>query len=321
MAVPVAEGVLHKLPLSQKVVDLIFLQAADIFVHQPTDDPRLLFELKPGSSWVFKSQEIPPRTVKINSLGLRDDERILKKGQGVFRIIIFGSSTTYGASVSQAETYTTYLERILNEDGKPGRRFEVWNAGVNAYNPNQMTRQAQKLIERGADPDLVLFQIHLLGPRAFLIGHVDVRAFEKDPTLFGEHFIMPFSLSDRFGAFLASKSRLGLLVIAHYNRMLGTHRRREMLAPKQEQNNRMAFTRFAENYRDRFRMAVINLPCKRIDDNHGVKKMADPAGVPALCVKMESGDKQLFELHPTKEVYQVWARELYETLTENGYFR
>lgn len=55
------------------------------------------------------------------------------KRPGVYRIACTGGSTTYEPSVSRAYTFCAYLEEFLNRSF-PGRKIEVLNAGVPAYN-------------------------------------------------------------------------------------------------------------------------------------------------------------------------------------------
>ncbi|MCZ7582515.1 MAG: hypothetical protein M5R36_03815 [Deltaproteobacteria bacterium] len=163
-----AEIWLHLKPLPPYVTDLLWIQAADMGLHRPSDDPRMLVELIPGAHDVFRPADGPAREVTVNSLGLRDPERTLIKPDGAYRLLIVGSSTTYGAAVSDGDTLSAHLERLLNRRfGGDALRFEVWNGGVSAYTPMQMAALADRLVEEGAAPDVVLFQVHLLGRRAF----------------------------------------------------------------------------------------------------------------------------------------------------------
>ena len=92
--------------------------------------------------------------INTNSLGLRSSE-IGVKPEGEFRILSLGESSTFGAYVSDFQTYSTQLERLLNGRGLP-ERVRVINAGVSAYSSFQSLLY---LKQRGFDlePDVVLF--------------------------------------------------------------------------------------------------------------------------------------------------------------------
>lgn len=318
LAVLAAELVLRSRPLPAYIRELIFLQAADIEVHTPSKDLNALYELKPDSEMKVVKHGILYRKVTINSMGLRDPERELKKGKDVYRIIILGSSATFGATVSDNETMTVQMEKYLNETA--GRwRYEVWNAGVNAYNPTQMIAQARRLIKMGVEPDVMLFQMHLFGPRAFLSGDLDIKAFETDPSLFEEHFLMPFGLTREFGADIATKYRLAFLLIAHYNRMVGAEKRMELLIDKQMEHHKSAIKNFTNDFSDKIKIAAINLPCLEQDDNFSFDQNVTPSGMQSWCVKILNGAAADYNLHPTGKSYLNWAKSLVAAMTEHEF--
>lgn len=69
--------------------------------------------------------------VNINSKGMRDKEYSYEKPKGVLRILVLGDSFTWGAGVENNETFSKFLENILDTN------VEVINAGVNGYGTDQ----------------------------------------------------------------------------------------------------------------------------------------------------------------------------------------
>ena len=92
--------------------------------------------------------------VKINSLGLRDDEISVAKPDGVVRILMLGDLVTFGWGVLQEDTVSAKLETLLN--ATPGAKpVEVVNSGVGNYNAVQ---EITYFLNRGAElnPDIVV---------------------------------------------------------------------------------------------------------------------------------------------------------------------
>ncbi len=63
---------------------------------------------------------------RINSLGFKDDEWMLEKPDGMYRIIALGDSMTYGFDVGTDDTWPSQLERKLNSSG---HNVDVMNMG------------------------------------------------------------------------------------------------------------------------------------------------------------------------------------------------
>lgn len=92
-----------------------------------------------------------------NSLSYRGPEFEIRKPPGVYRILLFGGSFVWGTgALSDEETISGHLQRILNETAPGGVRFEVVNCGESNY---QTTQEAILLLIEGVylSPDLVLF--------------------------------------------------------------------------------------------------------------------------------------------------------------------
>ena len=118
-----------------------------------------IYEQGENISWQLKPNSIGPHitgefnvTYKINSLGMRDKERNLKKTKGITRILVLGDSFTFGFGVNDNETYPYFLEKILDNKIK---KFEVWNAGVSGYAPDTEYVYLKNNIGK-IKPDIVL---------------------------------------------------------------------------------------------------------------------------------------------------------------------
>jgi lysophospholipase L1-like esterase len=176
---------------------LIYRQGADIEVHQVSDDPGLMYELKPGASVILDRVESwgdPLRVITINRHGFRDPPRLVDKPNGTFRILALGGSNTYGAAVTNGRGWPAALEEALQSHG---HAVEVWNMGVSGYVTLQKVRAAELAVER-FEPDMLLFQLANQGPRNVLstipadetlpIGSVRP-LFELDPSLWYESVV------------------------------------------------------------------------------------------------------------------------------------
>jgi lysophospholipase L1-like esterase len=108
-------------------------------------DPRLQFELKPGSTVQAEVE------YRINAFGMRNPEVSETKAPGVRRIAVLGDSIAFGYWVSEADAFPRRLERLL--DG--GGRVEVLNFGVPGYNLDQEIEMLRVRALRFS-PDLVL---------------------------------------------------------------------------------------------------------------------------------------------------------------------
>jgi hypothetical protein len=94
-------------------------------VYHPTRG----WALRPGLSRV---EAFDNKTLSSNSRGLRgSSEHAYEKPLGTLRILTFGDSFTFGDGVSDDETWTYFLEKLL-----PGS--EVINFGIHGYGHDQM---------------------------------------------------------------------------------------------------------------------------------------------------------------------------------------
>lgn len=100
-------------------------------------DREIGYALRPGQTAYTHD-----RKVRINSLGLRDDEIVPEPGPGTVRIIALGDSQTFGNGLDLSETWPKQLARRLDSLG--GYRWEVVNAGI----PGTDTWQHEILLRR-----------------------------------------------------------------------------------------------------------------------------------------------------------------------------
>ena len=110
-------------------------------------DPYLGWSLKPGAVAVSKRTGSAVE-YRINSKGLRDQERTYQKPKGIYRIVLIGDSYTFGAGVPIETHFSTLLRGSFTA-------LEVINLGVNGYGIDQAFLRLQKEGFKYA-PDLVI---------------------------------------------------------------------------------------------------------------------------------------------------------------------
>ena len=99
-------------------------------------DPELFWSMRPNVHLTIGTSSNPDQMkLDTNSLGLRCSE-VKKKAPNEFRILSLGESTTFGAFVSNDQTYSARLEAHLNDYDRK-RSYRVINAGVAAYSSFQ----------------------------------------------------------------------------------------------------------------------------------------------------------------------------------------
>ena len=127
-------------------------------IHRRSEIPGLLYELNPGFEGMHEGVE-----VRVNSVGMRDDEPLEGDDPKRVRIVVIGDSTTFGFGVANGETYSDVIERFLNERGRKGLTYEVLNLGTVGYST---LNEAIVLEERALafDPDLVIVGYNLNDP-------------------------------------------------------------------------------------------------------------------------------------------------------------
>jgi len=114
-------------------IALRFCGYGNLEIYQP--DPKLYWRLKPDQDCYTK---IGHKPVHVNSQGTRGPEFHIEKPAGTIRILSLGDSRTFGWGLTDGETYSRQLEKMLQAYVGSGRKVEVINAGVNAWSYPQM---------------------------------------------------------------------------------------------------------------------------------------------------------------------------------------
>ncbi len=230
-------------------VDLALDYSQNLEISRSSENSERIYELVPGKT-VECVNCTPPYEehidlykytgegiVSTNSLGFRDIEREVEKPQGVYRIIIFGGSNTFGLRVSNNDTYPMQLQKMLDKE-YPGK-FEVWNAGLCGYVMSQKVAHAQEVIEK-YNPDLLIFQDFNIGRRAFFYNDTEfTKHFRKNNELYLEN--IPFLLTkrvnenyDKFNIhyYLVLHSRFYRFVVISLNNIIIDHIIRDCSKPE-----------------------------------------------------------------------------------------
>jgi lysophospholipase L1-like esterase len=128
-------------------------EAAPAFQGLFDNDPVIGYRLKPNARTRFTTAEFST-DIRINNVGVRDDEDIGPKSAGEKRIVLLGDSLVLSVQVPFNETFGELLEADLNRRSG-GPRYRVINAGVQGYGPVEEMLFFQRLAER-LEPDLVI---------------------------------------------------------------------------------------------------------------------------------------------------------------------
>jgi hypothetical protein len=143
----------------------------------------VLYEYDPVVGYVIKPAQTLIRSgrcrLTINNLGMRSDNNVVEKRKDVFRVLVLGDSVPYGGSyIDQEETFCNVAQRLLNQNVT---KFEVLNAGVNAYGPQNV---AGYIKSRGLlDADLVIVYFPWGNLRRDFSNFYIVPFWSNDPVL------------------------------------------------------------------------------------------------------------------------------------------
>jgi len=181
VSLAVAEALLWGLGLPERWLDeLAPRMSNEPALHTAVPDDRLYAPREgmcedcpqsPPQAWASS-----PRRITVNRLGAR---RLGEGESGALRIVALGGSNTWGAEVSDGETWPDQLELRL---AHPSRNVEVWNFGVNGWETRQKVAALRRL-QQDFRPDLVLLQLHNLGPRFLVNGQDPAPLAAADPSL------------------------------------------------------------------------------------------------------------------------------------------
>jgi len=120
-------------------------------IHRPS--PVFGWELVPGASGFGRAGTY----IHINGDGFRDSEHSPPKNAHVFRIMVIGDSFTFGQGVNLEDTYSKYLERLINNKGMTS---EVINCGVIGYGMWQYLEVLKRKVIP-YKPDMVILGIFI----------------------------------------------------------------------------------------------------------------------------------------------------------------
>ena len=138
------------LAISEIGLRIIYPQSPTVF-YQP--HPVLGWELIPNKEGTAYGNVFEYQTgIKINSLGLRDDELDLSN-KDKKTILVLGDSYTFSQAVEKNETFVEKLQNQLSLT--LNKEVEVINAGRNGYGTAQELLLYRELSEKGLKPDLV----------------------------------------------------------------------------------------------------------------------------------------------------------------------
>jgi len=127
-----------------------FFGYGNLVIYQP--DPKLFWKPLPNQSCYTKFGHKP---VHINSKGTRGKDFDEAKPNNAYRIICLGDSKTFGWGLSEGETYSGLLNKMLQEYIGNSLKIEVINAGVNAWSYEQIYVYLRDIGMRYS-PDMVI---------------------------------------------------------------------------------------------------------------------------------------------------------------------
>ena len=294
------------------ILHMLGYQNADAQSHEPVDDTRLIYRLKPGD---FDNEG--KYFVSINKLGFRDPERVEVKRDGVFRILCYGGSNVYGLGLNNGETWPAQLEAELNKV-IPGK-FEVWNGGACAYVPTQIVTVAREGIEK-YDPDLVILGLSNGGGRPFLYGHPVKPYFNKHDELWEEFFTedcLPFPsfLPYDVKLFAVTKLRLYRFIAAT---LASPHERCKWYVNEEHEIRNIADTReFLFWAKDRVPVCFFIYPGGLIEKGK-YRPYEELTDTPVFKLYGTDMPKEYLDIHPPAHVMQWYGEQFALWLKESN---
>ena len=300
----------------------LYYQTQDIEVYKESENINRIYELKPNSSSTYNTwmhdleKKYTNRTVTINSLGFRDIEREKIKPTGVYRIIIFGGSNTYGASVDDKDTYPRILEEKLNNE-YPGK-FEVWNAGVCAYVPSQKVEYAKEII-KDYYPDMLIFQDFNKGRRAFLVDQNYITFLKKNKELISENiplFFIKSKIIKKIHYFLIQNSRTYRFILVNINDNIIRSKDQEYLKEVYVEFGKKINWREYDNFFSKNKNPEIVL-FNFYEESWCQEKELNHSNMKCFLLPFETKPKEYSDTHPPSYVYEWYGEELKNYLIKN----
>jgi len=307
---------------------------SDQGIYQRSLNSQKLYELKPNSKVIAYNSSHPLEkkyqniTITINNLGFRGTQQVSAE-KIKYRIVILGGSNTFGATVSDDDTYPALLQKIL-ENKYPGK-FEVWNMGLNAYVLSQKVAYAEEIINI-YDPDMIIIQHANETRRAFY--YKDDRFYEHfdlNPELFLENIPLLFSdnkILEKIHLSGIEKFRSYRFIMAGINNIIVRLNIADVAPEAQlwtgfSQNIKDKYDRglakdindrklkmFVKKYGQRLPIILFFLPKTNISTARLKKK----EGLYFLYLGGEKKSSEYFNIHPPSYVYQWYAEEIFKVL-------
>lgn len=309
---------------------LLYYQDGAIQLFQHSDDPRLLFRPKPGTSLQMKLENLEveagghvvrykDHAASINSLGLRGKEVEENKREGVFRIACYGGSNVFGDLLNDDETWPARLDQKLN--GKRPAQYEVLNFGVKAYVGSQIAIFAEETAAR-FKPDMVFLALSNTGSPAFLYGAPVEPFFEKDPykwhILFPEDAFTPSALSYDTSLRLIEYFRLFRFLVLGIGAMKGDiyHWCKATSIQMNEEMNVKYIRKFIVEWKERTKLVIFLCPAVNPEL---YKSYFKGLSVPVFALRADDMPLEYSWIHPPPYVMEWYAERLYEWMLKMGY--
>jgi hypothetical protein len=284
---------------------LVPLQVSDPELHTPVADAERLYGLRPGLSLSLPRPDGgPDRAVTTSALGLRGADRAVD--EGALRVLCLGGSTTFGATVSDDETWPAQLEAQLIARGQ---HAQVFNAGVNGYMTRQKVAWAQELIPL-IRPDVVIVEVYNEGRRFLQLGDDPLARLRQSPSLWAEWIWGAPEAEASWSPIWTSWAGLRVGVIG-VNRLLVGSRRWDPSGPLITRASRMDEAAAVSLLRQAGEARVWGLippaggpelPWPVIDLHGRYGEVGEPFGSAGR------------EVHPAPEVYEWYAQEIADAL-------
>lgn len=152
--------------------------------------------------------------VTTNSMGLREKELPLKKGNKIYRLLFLGDSITFGLGVEVDATFVRIIENLLNTSSYD-KGFETVNAGISGASSIQEISLLKKTGIK-YQPDIVVLDFYLndiLIPETY-----DTKTNQEINQQWKD--FLKYEIPIPFKKFFATKSELYKILIRSYRDLL-----------------------------------------------------------------------------------------------------
>lgn len=283
-------------------------------------DPRHRGRYRPSS--LLGYEHIPNSRPEINSYGLIGREYKLKKDENTFRILLLGDS------IAAQGWPAGFLEEELNQNPQLGSKykFEIWNAGVGAYEVRQYFRY---LIHKGLryKPDLVMIFLFINDFRR------DTAVYYKKKDGFTGYYFPLQQLYRRgfiINPFLTEHSYLYRFIILRLNAYLSNKEKTQVIDQEKE-NGRYYLGRIKEIcQKNKINLLVVIFPYLQPLDEYKNFQINQYKNICEVTKELDIEHINLYDLynqllregfnirkrnddriHPSKQAQKLIAHEIY----------